>query len=130
MRASSHIPQLVLNYDNTSPEAATLEKVSRLHLTGYAGGLTHRGATRVHRLAWTVADLRRADRPGVEELDVALRLRTGEPLLLTTLTSTSRGFRAGEQTSRRVVDAAAAPGRGSPARTARSSRSLRISSAT
>jgi hypothetical protein len=36
----------------------------------------------VHRLAWTVADLRGADRPGVDELDVALRLRNGDPLLV------------------------------------------------
>jgi magnesium chelatase family protein len=48
----------------------------------YAGGLTGRGGTRVHRIAWTVADLRGRERPGIDELDVALRLRTGEPLLL------------------------------------------------
>ena len=47
----------------------------------YGGRLTRRGATRVHRLAWTVADLRGVDRPGVAEVDVALRLRTGDPLL-------------------------------------------------
>ncbi|RNL79836.1 YifB family Mg chelatase-like AAA ATPase [Nocardioides marmorisolisilvae] len=46
----------------------------------YAGSLTRRGATRVHRVAWTVADLRGVDRPGLEELFVALRLRRGEPL--------------------------------------------------
>ncbi|MEP7091467.1 MAG: YifB family Mg chelatase-like AAA ATPase [Nocardioidaceae bacterium] len=51
----------------------------------YAGGLTRRGATRVHRVAWSIADLRGADRPGVDELDVALRLRTGEPLLVASL---------------------------------------------
>ncbi len=51
----------------------------------YAGRLTRRGATRVHRLAWTVADLRGLDRPGGAEVDVAVRLRTGEPLLLSTL---------------------------------------------
>lgn len=48
----------------------------------YNGRLSRRGATRVHRLAWTVADLRRLDGPGVEEVAVALRLRTGEPLLI------------------------------------------------
>jgi magnesium chelatase family protein len=48
----------------------------------YAGTLTHRGATRVHRLAWSVSDLRGLDRPGEDELEVALRLRTGEPLLV------------------------------------------------
>jgi magnesium chelatase family protein len=51
----------------------------------YAGRLTQRGATRVHRLAWTVADLQEVDRPGPTQVDVALRLRTGEPLLLATL---------------------------------------------
>lgn len=51
----------------------------------YAGRLTRRGATRVHRLAWTVADLLDSDRPGTAEVDVALRLRKGEPLLLATL---------------------------------------------
>ena len=56
----------------------------------YAGRLTRRGATRVHRLAWTVADLRGVARPGREELDTALRLRSGEPLRLDCL-----GERAG-----------------------------------
>lgn len=51
----------------------------------YAGRLTRRGATRVHRLAWTVADLAGVERPGERELDTALRLRTGEPLLLEAL---------------------------------------------
>lgn len=51
----------------------------------YGGRLSRRGATRVHRLAWTVADLRGLDRPDVAELDVALRLRTGDPLSLATL---------------------------------------------
>ena len=51
----------------------------------YSGRLSRRGATRVHRLAWTVADLRGVERPEVDELDVALRLRTGQPLRLATL---------------------------------------------
>lgn len=51
----------------------------------YDGRLSRRGATRVHRLAWTVADLRRLDRPGLDEVDTALRLRTGDPLLLSML---------------------------------------------
>jgi magnesium chelatase family protein len=57
----------------------------------YAGALTRRGATRVHRLAWTVADLRGVDRPGAEELDVALRLRTGQPLTLRSLAEARAG---------------------------------------
>ena len=34
---------------------------------------------RVHRVAWSVADLAGVDRPGVDELDVALRLRSADP---------------------------------------------------
>ena len=49
------------------------------------GHLTRRGVSRVHRLAWTVADLAGVDRPGVEEAEVALRLRTGRPLLASTV---------------------------------------------
>ncbi len=51
----------------------------------YSAGLTRRGAVRVHRLAWTVADLGDVARPGPDELDVALRLRKGHPLQLSTL---------------------------------------------
>jgi len=61
------------------------EASRRLEERVYARALTGRGGTRVHRLAWTVADLRGADRPGLEELDVALRLRIGDPLLLSSL---------------------------------------------
>jgi magnesium chelatase family protein len=51
----------------------------------FAGGLTRRGATRVHRLAWTLADLYGLARPDIAELDVALRLRAGDPLALASL---------------------------------------------
>jgi magnesium chelatase family protein len=51
----------------------------------YHGRLSRRGATRVHRLTLTVADLRGLETPGVDEVDVALRLRTGDPLMLATL---------------------------------------------
>jgi len=44
------------------------------------GALTRRGGTRVHRLAWTVADLGGVDRPTARETEAALGLRTGEPL--------------------------------------------------
>jgi magnesium chelatase family protein len=56
----------------------------------YAGRLSRRGVARVHRLAWTVADLREVDRPGTDEVDVALRLRSGEPLMLATLERSAR----------------------------------------
>lgn len=51
----------------------------------FSGRLSSRGAVRVHRLAWTVADLaavRRGDdvAPGASEVQVALCLRLGEPL--------------------------------------------------
>jgi magnesium chelatase family protein len=51
----------------------------------FGGGLTRRGATRVHRLAWTVTDLWGTECPDVEELDVALRLRQGKPLMAANL---------------------------------------------
>jgi len=51
----------------------------------HTGRLTRRGATRVHRLAWTAADLRGIERPGEAEVDTALRLRTGAPLLVASL---------------------------------------------
>ena len=54
---------------------------SALDTATYQGRLTGRGNTRVHRMAWTIADLWGTGRPGLDELDVALRLRTGEPLL-------------------------------------------------
>lgn len=51
----------------------------------HAGRLSARGAVRVLRVAWTVADLRAVDilsdqQPGVDEVRVALRLRQGNPL--------------------------------------------------
>jgi magnesium chelatase family protein len=45
-----------------------------------AGRVTRRGAARVHRLAWTVADLRDADAPDRDCVEIAVRLRTGDPL--------------------------------------------------
>ena len=46
----------------------------------YAGKLSRRGAVRVHRLAWTVADLSGVAAPGAAQTDTALRLRSGESL--------------------------------------------------
>jgi magnesium chelatase family protein len=51
----------------------------------YDGQLSRRGAVRVHRIAWTVADLAGVDRPGLVEVEAAVRLRTGEPMLVATL---------------------------------------------
>lgn len=47
----------------------------------YDGKLSRRGATRVHRLALTIADLRGADVPSVADTDTALALRQGLPLM-------------------------------------------------
>jgi len=64
----------------------------RLDTELYAGSLTRRGATRVHRLAWTVADLAGGTAaPGPAELDTALRLRTGRPLELRALVREDAG---------------------------------------
>jgi magnesium chelatase family protein len=60
----------------------TLPAMVRLDDEVYAGRLTRRGAVRVHRVAWSVADLAGVERPGIDELDVALRLRAATPLLL------------------------------------------------
>ena len=58
---------------------------TRLRELVFSGRLSSRGAVRVHRLAWTVADLITVSTghersPGSHELDVALGLRLGDPL--------------------------------------------------
>lgn len=63
----------------------TDEAAVRLDAEVYAGRLTRRGAVRVHRVAWSVADLAGVDRPGLDELEVSLRLRASTPLLLSSL---------------------------------------------
>jgi len=85
-RLNAHAPaQALADRWSLEPEAARLVEDAV-----YAGRLTRRGAVRVHRLAWTVADLRapagsRDRPPGPEEVAVALRLRAGQPLLVDTL---------------------------------------------
>lgn len=46
----------------------------------FSGQLSRRGAVKVHRLAWTIADLRGAESPGLHEATIALALRRGDPL--------------------------------------------------
>lgn len=71
------------------------EATALLREAVFSGRLSSRGGARVHRLAWTVADLASV-RSGTDvvpdraEVEVALRLRTGEPLL-----STGPGLPAG-----------------------------------
>ncbi len=43
------------------------------------GRISARGADKILRLAWTIADLAGKDRPGGDELAVALAMRQGEP---------------------------------------------------
>lgn len=51
----------------------------------FLGHLSRRGATRVHRIAWSVADLLGMERPGRLAIETALRLRTGDPLTVEAL---------------------------------------------
>jgi magnesium chelatase family protein len=51
----------------------------------FGGRLTQRGAVRVHRIAWTLADLAGVEQPGLHEVDVAIRLRAGDPLMAATV---------------------------------------------
>ncbi len=74
-----------LNADVPGPELAvswplTEEGRTLLERQLYDGRLTRRGATRVHRVAWTVADLAGVSTPGVDAVELALRLRNGDPL--------------------------------------------------
>ena len=80
-RLNAHAPGPWLREHGALMQAAGV----RLDEEVYAGRLTRRGAVRVHRVAWTVADLAGVDRPGPDELEVALRLRNSKPLELRSL---------------------------------------------
>jgi magnesium chelatase family protein len=80
-RLNAHAPGPLLRELWPLTEGAMLRLEHEVH----TGRLTRRGAVRVHRVAWSVADLAGVARPGVDELDVALRLRSATPLLLSTL---------------------------------------------
>ena len=67
-------PELSVRWPLTAEGQRLLEH----HLC--AGRITRRGAARAHRLAWTVADLRGEPVPDRDCVDVAVRLRAGEPL--------------------------------------------------
>ena len=76
-RLNGHTPGPALSREWPLPRDAQEVIDDRM----YRGQLSRRGATRVHRMAWTVADLRGADAPSAADAETALRLRTGEPLL-------------------------------------------------
>lgn len=88
-RLNGHAPGVALR--DHWPLSGPAEEMLSQHVV--KGRLTNRGAVRVHRLAWTVHDLD-ADSsgpPGVDALDVAVRLRTGVPLLASSLQRRVRG---------------------------------------
>ena len=74
----------------------------------YHGGLSRRGATRVQRLAWTVADLAGAEGPSVEHARTALALRQGDPLR-TAAISSAFAMCLALLAERRAVTASATP---------------------
>jgi len=80
-RLNGQIPSQLLKREfDVAPEAQRL-----IDAETFQGRLSARGAVRVQRLAWTVADLRavhtgRDIRPGPAEVVTALRLRNGDPL--------------------------------------------------
>lgn len=78
-RLNAHVPAAVLRDELPVPDLAAVDALVR------TGRLSPRGATRVHRLAWSVADLSGRDVPSADDVDVALRLRQGEPLPLRVL---------------------------------------------
>ena len=72
-RLNAHVPGPALAERwPLEPEAA-----AELRTTVLAGRLTQRGGVRVHRLAWSVADLNGLDRPDLECVRVAMALREG-----------------------------------------------------
>ena len=80
-RLNAQVPGHLLREEWPLPRAAR----TRLDEEVYSGRLSRRGAVRVHRLAWTLADLCGTDAPVDEHLVAALALRTGQPLQLGTL---------------------------------------------
>ncbi|XBB69849.1 YifB family Mg chelatase-like AAA ATPase [Nocardioides sp. WV_118_6] len=90
-RLNSQVPSPRLK--DTWPVSAPAQRLVDAEM--YAGRLSARGAVRVQRLAWTVADLL-AVRTGVDvtpgraEVEVALRLRFGLPLEMGTLRPEAR----------------------------------------
>jgi magnesium chelatase family protein len=76
-RLNSQVPSATLRREWPLPDAAR----ARLEKDVLDGRLSRRGAVRVHRLAWTVADLRAAAVPTARDVDTAYRLRQGDPLV-------------------------------------------------
>ena len=87
-----------LNADVPGPQLSarwplTPEAAAHVDALVYDGSLTRRGAVRVHRVAWTVADLRGLPPgcpPGLDEVDLAIRLRLGHDLPSSALAGAAR----------------------------------------
>lgn len=84
-RLNAHAPGPLLR--DRWPLSAAGQKLLDTDL--YDGRLSSRGAVRVQRVAWTLADLRsvatgRDVVPGVAEVAVALQLRKGDPVAVST----------------------------------------------
>ncbi|MDT4996588.1 MAG: magnesium chelatase family protein, partial [Pseudonocardiales bacterium] len=75
-RLNSQIPSAALVNDWPLPDSARRLLDKKL----YDGHISRRGAVRVHRLAWTVADVRGGHRPDDRDVETALQLRLGDPL--------------------------------------------------
>ncbi len=86
-RLNAHAPGPVLREEWPLSDAGQRLVDDRV----YRGRLSRRGATRVHRLAWTLADLTGVEQPGEVEVDTALRLRAGDPLLLASFARAAAG---------------------------------------
>ncbi|MFD1247479.1 hypothetical protein ACFQ3F_06730 [Nocardioides ginsengisoli] len=85
-RLNAHIPGPRLK--DTWPVDPAAQRLIDAEI--FSGRLSARGGVRVQRLAWTIADLTSVRtggdvEPGVEEVEIALRLRMGRPLDVRTL---------------------------------------------
>ncbi|MDR1853231.1 MAG: YifB family Mg chelatase-like AAA ATPase [Propionibacteriaceae bacterium] len=71
MSMNCEVPGRVLRKELPLPDVDVIEQAVRM------GRLSARGADKVLRLAWTVADLSGQDVPGEDELNIALAMRQG-----------------------------------------------------
>jgi magnesium chelatase family protein len=76
-RLNGQVPSAVLAREWPLPDTGA----TKLEEQVLAGKLSRRGAVRIHRVAWTVADLGGREAPSVADVDTAFRLRQGEALL-------------------------------------------------
>lgn len=80
-RLNAHASGPVLAREFPLPEQAARTVDEQV----YSGRLSRRGATRVHRMAWTLADLAGDPTPSTAQVAAALALRMGDPVPLSAL---------------------------------------------